>query len=192
MVEIDGQPWFLATDCYQLLYGRTTGISVRNYISEDEVRMLLKASAPAALSSLFSGTRYRLALLAESALYKLVMRSDKPEAKDFQNWITRVVLPAIRKDGGYIHGEENVVSQRHVAGVMTEDELVFERRALGRPIVQSFFPRSQFAPPWQLCEQQKDFHVLQVPEPLALPRLDRKRAILPPVEQFRMWNKYLK
>lgn len=121
MVEIDGQPWFLATDCYQLLYGRTTGISVRNYISEDEVRMLLKASAPAALSSLFSGTRYRLALLAESALYKLVMRSDKPVAKDFQNWVTRVVLPAIRKDGGYIQGEEHVVS-----GAMSEDELVFK------------------------------------------------------------------
>ena len=32
------------------------------------------------------------------------MRSDKPEAKAFQDWVTRVVLPAIRKDGCYIKG----------------------------------------------------------------------------------------
>ncbi|WP_452030449.1 BRO-N domain-containing protein [Azospirillum palustre] len=45
-------------------------------------------------------------LISESGLYKLVMRSDKPEARKFQDWVTRDVLPAIRKDGGYIMGEE--------------------------------------------------------------------------------------
>lgn len=44
-------------------------------------------------------------LISESGLYKLVMRSDKPEAKGFQAWVTEVVLPAIRKDGGYIQGD---------------------------------------------------------------------------------------
>nr|WP_305838233.1 hypothetical protein [Pseudomonas sp. A29(2023)] len=34
------------------------------------------------------------------------MRSDKPEAQRFQDWVTRDVLPAIRKDGAYIMGEE--------------------------------------------------------------------------------------
>ncbi len=61
-----------------------------------------------------------LALISESGLYKLVMRSDKPEVREFQNWVTKVVLPAIRKDGGYIHGEEHMVS-----GAMNEDELEF-------------------------------------------------------------------
>ena len=41
----------------------------------------------------------------ESGLYKLVMRSDKPEARKFQDWVTREVLPAIRKVGRYIMGE---------------------------------------------------------------------------------------
>lgn len=36
-------------------------------------------------------------VINESGLYKLVMRSDKPEAKKFQAWVTEVVLPAIRK-----------------------------------------------------------------------------------------------
>lgn len=58
-------------------------------------------------------------VVTESGLYKLVLRSNSGRAsvKDFQNWVTKVVLPAIRKDGGYIHGEEHVVS-----GAMTEDE----------------------------------------------------------------------
>ena len=40
--------------------------------------------------------------VSESGLYKLIMRSDKPEAKAFQDWVTREVLPSIRKNGGYI------------------------------------------------------------------------------------------
>ncbi|WP_417702493.1 Bro-N domain-containing protein [Pseudophaeobacter sp.] len=46
----------------------------------------------------------------ERGLYKLVMHSDKPEAKAFQDWVTREVLPAIRKDGAYVMGEEKVRS----------------------------------------------------------------------------------
>lgn len=34
------------------------------------------------------------------------MRSDKPEAVAFQNWVTRVVLPAIEETGGYLLNEE--------------------------------------------------------------------------------------
>ncbi len=40
--------------------------------------------------------------ISESGLYKLIMRSDKPEAVEFQNWVTREVLPAIRNTGGYL------------------------------------------------------------------------------------------
>lgn len=46
-------------------------------------------------------------IVSESGLYKLVMRSDKPEAKAFQDWVTGTVLPSIRKDGGYIMGEDD-------------------------------------------------------------------------------------
>lgn len=44
-------------------------------------------SAASALSALFVGNNYRLALLSESGLYKLVMRSDKAQAKEFQEWV---------------------------------------------------------------------------------------------------------
>ena len=44
--------------------------------------------------------------ITESGLYKLIIRSDKPEAREFQDWVTREVLPAIRKTGGYLLNEE--------------------------------------------------------------------------------------
>ncbi|MDQ7835598.1 MAG: BRO family protein [Humidesulfovibrio sp.] len=50
----------------------------------------------------------KVAVISESGLYKLIMRSDKPAAKRFQNWVTREVLPALRKDGMYVMGEEKV------------------------------------------------------------------------------------
>lgn len=34
-------------------------------------------------------------LVTEAGLYRLVMRSNKPEAVEFQDWVTDVVLPAL-------------------------------------------------------------------------------------------------
>lgn len=39
--------------------------------------------------------------LTEAGLYNLLMRSDKAEAKGFQKWVTKEVLPSIRKTGSY-------------------------------------------------------------------------------------------
>lgn len=41
-------------------------------------------------------------VISKSGLYKLILRSDKAEARQFQDWVTRHVLPAIRKDGSYV------------------------------------------------------------------------------------------
>ena len=57
-------------------------------------------------------------VISESGLYRCVMRSDKAEARAFQDWVTRDVLPALRKDGMYVVGEEKVAT-----GEMDEDEL---------------------------------------------------------------------
>ena len=37
----------------------------------------------------------------ESGLYTLIARSNKPEARKFQRWVTSEVLPSIRKSGSY-------------------------------------------------------------------------------------------
>ncbi|WP_290691320.1 MULTISPECIES: BRO family protein [unclassified Haematobacter] len=126
-VKIAGEPWFVAVDLYSALFGRTTGISARSFLTDDEQMVIRKLSAYNALSDLFSGARYQLALISESGLYKLIMRAKRknPVAREFQDWVTRDVLPAIRKDGGYIMGEEKVVT-----GEMSEDELVLKALTL--------------------------------------------------------------
>lgn len=97
MVEIDGQPWFVAADVCRALelgWDRTNQLyapsRVMKNISPDErTSKKVARGAPPQI------------VIAESGLYKLVLRSKVEGAKDFQNWVTRVVLPAIRKDGGY-------------------------------------------------------------------------------------------
>ena len=41
-------------------------------------------------------------LITESGLWRLIMRSNKPEAEEIQIWVEDEVLPSIRRDGGYI------------------------------------------------------------------------------------------
>lgn len=99
VVMIDGDPWFLARDVREALGVAQHG---RNFafLGTDEVRQLP--------SGLISGKGMdRALILSESGLYKFILRSDKPNARPFQDWVTREVLPAIRKDGAYVAGEEN-------------------------------------------------------------------------------------
>lgn len=50
----------------------------------------------------------------ESGLYSLILSSKLPNAKKFKKWVTSEVLPSIRKNGGYIVGQET----------MSDDELM--------------------------------------------------------------------
>lgn len=57
-------------------------------------------------------------LVSESGLYKLIMRSRKPSAKAFQNWLAREVLPALRRTGTYtIPGARTVVPKDYLSAL---------------------------------------------------------------------------
>lgn len=56
--------------------------------------------------------------LTESGLYKLLMKSRKPRAERFQDWITDEVIPAIRKTGGYIPQNQNMSEAEIMAVAM--------------------------------------------------------------------------
>jgi len=111
VVEIGGEPWFVAPDALNAM-GYTQGnyASIRRKLGDNEkgVKRIPTLGGPQNVS-----------VISESGLYKIIMRSDKPEARAFQDWVTRVVLPAIRKDGGYIMGEEKLAT-----GEMSEDDFI--------------------------------------------------------------------
>lgn len=89
-----GEPWFVAKDvCDILELGNTT--NALRALDEDEKTNFTNCNVAQ------NGGRAPL-IISEPGLYKLVMRSRKPEAKEFQRWVTHEVLPQIRKTGGYI------------------------------------------------------------------------------------------
>lgn len=46
--------------------------------------------------------------VTESNLYKLIFQSRKESAERFTDWVTSEILPSIRKNGGYIAGQETL------------------------------------------------------------------------------------
>ena len=90
----DGEPWFVAKDVCDALGIRTD--TVRTILDDDEVTEILNPNS-------IGVTHGRAPLIvSEAGLYALVLKSRKPEAKRFQRWVTHEVLPAIRKNGGYM------------------------------------------------------------------------------------------
>ena len=51
--------------------------------------------------TLTNGGTQKLTFISEENLYRIVFRSTKPEALNFQNWVFAEVLPTIRKTGSY-------------------------------------------------------------------------------------------
>lgn len=102
VVVIDGNPWFVAKDVCEAidLTNPTKAVAV---LGDDEVRHISRSNLN--LGEVSFPNR-GANCISESGLYKLVMRSDKWEARAFQDWVTKIVLPAIRKDGAYIKDEE--------------------------------------------------------------------------------------
>ena len=60
------------------------------------------------------GRKALVTFINESNLYKVIFQSRKQEAEKFTEWVTSEVLPSIRKNGGYIHGQEQ----------LSDDELI--------------------------------------------------------------------
>lgn len=66
--------------------------------------------------------------LTESGVYKLIMRSNKPEAERFQDWVTDEVLPSIRSNGGYIANQENLTPEQIVANALIVAQNIIQEK----------------------------------------------------------------
>nr|DAZ05355.1 MAG TPA: repressor domain protein [Caudoviricetes sp.] len=89
-----GEPWFVAKDVCDILELHNVTEALRPL--DDDEKSNFRNSEVAQ-----NGGRAPI-IISEPGLYKLIMRSRKPEAKEFQRWVTHEVLPQIRKTGGYI------------------------------------------------------------------------------------------
>lgn len=89
---IDGEPWFVAKDIADVLgFGDATHAT--RGLDDDEKGLHI-------LETL--GGKQTMTVISEPGLYKLIMRSTKPEAKQFTRWVTHDVLPSIHRSGMYL------------------------------------------------------------------------------------------
>jgi anti-repressor protein len=94
----DGEPWWVLKDVCDIL-GIENNRNVADRIDEDEKSNVRQTDIR---NCDFEIPNRGLTIINESGLYKVILRSDKPEAKNFTRWITHEVLPSIRKHGAYI------------------------------------------------------------------------------------------
>ena len=61
------------------------------------------------------GREQEATFINESNLYKTIFQSRKESAERFTEWVTSEVLPSIRKNGGYIAGQETLSDEELMA-----------------------------------------------------------------------------
>ena len=98
-----GEPWFVLKDCMSILDLGNPTETVKMF-DKDEF------STTEVIDSI--GRRQQTYIISEPGLYRLVMKSRKPEAKEFQRWVTHEALPSIRKHGGYMAGQERMTPEQ--------------------------------------------------------------------------------
>lgn len=93
LTDEHGNPWFLGADVCAILGTATNHI--REYLDADEITNIRTTDIAQ------NGGKAPV-FVSESGLYSLVLRSRKPEAREFKRWVTHEVLPSIRKHGAYM------------------------------------------------------------------------------------------
>ena len=94
-----GEPWFVAKDVCDILEISNPSDALKRLDDDERSRFNL-------------GRQGETNIVNEAGLYVLVLGSRKPEAHEFQRWVTHEVLPSIRKHGGYMAGQERMTPEQ--------------------------------------------------------------------------------
>ena len=102
-------PMFCLADVCQAI-GITNARNVKNRLDEEDVHLVDTPTA---------GGTQQVTFVTESGLYDVIIRSDSEQAKPFRRWVTREVLPAIRKTGSYTARQ---MSRKELAQMIIQQE----------------------------------------------------------------------
>lgn len=92
LTDEQDEPWFIAKDVCAVLEIGNPSQALTN-LDDDEKGITTTDTL---------GGPQKTVTVSESGFYRLVLRSRKPIAKEFQRWVTHDVLPSIRKHGAYM------------------------------------------------------------------------------------------
>lgn len=118
---INEEPWIIGKDLIESLGYNLEGKHVASeYIKkfcDEEDFILLDKNSPSQQGAVINykdlGQRGGY-LVNESGMYALIFGSELSSAKQFKKWVTKEVLPSIRKHGAYISENEDSVDQDYI------------------------------------------------------------------------------
>ncbi len=119
---IEGEPWFVAKDVCGILELSDVSMTLSRLDDDEKLIQVL----------FVSGQNRKIWIVNESGLYALIFQSRKPQARAFRKWVTSVVLPSIRKTGGFNRTEHD-----EQMFVLMEKMLELQNRQI--EIMQSMF-----------------------------------------------------
>lgn len=93
----NGNIWFLTKDVAKILCMKAEH-TLRLVDPEDRTEFFINIGTG----------RRKYQCVNEYGIYEMIFASKKQEAKTFRKWVTHEVLPSIRKNGGYIIGQEEL------------------------------------------------------------------------------------
>ena len=97
-VLIDNEPYFVGKDVAKILgYANTRDALSKHVDTEDKNSVVIRDGN--------KGNPNQV-VINESGLYSLILSSKLPAAKEFKRWVTKEVLPSIRKNGAYLTVEK--------------------------------------------------------------------------------------
>lgn len=121
-ISEDNEPLFVAAEVCEILGINNVSQTISYLKPYQKLTSLLMRS----------GQKRKTNMLKESGLYSLVLKSRKPEAEKFQEWVTTEVLPSIRKHGMYADEdvlEKGLTDPEYVIRVFTKLKEEKEARA---------------------------------------------------------------
>lgn len=96
-----------------------------------------------------NGGIQKMKVIAEGDIYRLVVRSQLPQAEKFESWVFDNVLPSIRKNGGYIAGQETLSDEELLSkALMVAQKKISEKNeliAMQDSRIQEMRPKEIFA-----------------------------------------------
>lgn len=104
-VTKDDEPMFCLADVCKALEIANVG----------NVRQRLSAKGIRTMDTHTKGGTQKMTFINEANLYKTIFQSRKDSAERFTDWVTSEVLPSIRKNGGYIAGQETMTDEELLA-----------------------------------------------------------------------------
>lgn len=139
-------PLFCLADICKVLELQVT--PTKNRLKQDGVSLIKGVSKTTNQYGVTTEQEVMLTFINEQNLYKVIMRSDKPQAEPFQDWVCGEVLPSIRKHGAYMTNntlEKALTSPDFLIQLATNLKEEQQKRIKAEQKIQSDAPKVLFA-----------------------------------------------